>query len=543
MQRSLGLELEGLAPPIPDANDSVLIAVGACKRLGTPLPVPTLRHFKRRFRLYARVFIRTYIKPLGCVPILSLYEWMEGSSYTEKEKKAIIDAAMEEGMVVGPMDRENFEVASFMKKETFLEPKFPRMINPRSVLMKFRFNLFIAMIEKHIKHFGMLAKGCDHDWLRTRILNMNKFLGVVCTTDFTSFERHVSAWIAKTVEVAAFKHFFSASGQHFLFEDFLRDYERAVCSSQKCTGKYVGYNVRNCRMSGEGSTSIGNGLTNCIMMGFAMSLCGYDYRRIAASTGNDAVDEMAVLFEGDDGRMVLPERLAGMLTDALFTSIGMNVKIQKTADPDTADFLKRHICSTSGQMFADAQEVLIKAGWTHSDFIHSGQAKCLGLLKAKAQCTLSEMPNSPILAEWAKAVLRLTNGVKAITETFSGKQNWKKLFSSSTEPLTGVAFSTRMAYARTFGVSVDAQLEVEEWFKNLSGLRPVPRSVWSLFCLNDKVVEACQLFHEEHVVEFKSLQERTDKLIGNYRDCAELRAYLRTVAQRACQTRAVALPF
>jgi len=214
----------------------------------------------------------------------------------------------------------------------------------------------------------------------------------------------------------------------------------------KCYYKGFQINVPACRMSGEMSTSLGNGFTNLMAMLFLIDEKG----------GN-----VTGVVEGDDGLFVTDVSVSA----EDFHDLGFDIKIVKNDTYTEASFCGI-VASKDGFPLTDPRKVLLNFGWSHSFSISGKFSTRMGLLRAKALSLLHEHPCCPVLTKFALHYITLTAGFKPIWS-----QNWYERqlesevikFSSVIREmvLTPVSQVVRQQFADLFDIPVEEQLAFE----------------------------------------------------------------------------------
>jgi len=194
--------------------------------------------------------------------------------------------------------------------------------------------------------------------------------------------------------------------------------------------------IQGRRMSGDMCTSLGNGVTNLIIVKF-----------LAAQKGG----HVDALVEGDDGLFVTDFPL----TASDFEKLGFIVEIHELITVYECHFCQL-IMSEAKEMVKDPRRVFRTFGWT-SSFIHAGPMIMDGLLRAKAMSLVYEMPQCPVIGVLARVALELTTGVNIRDDP--------NAYHRAPVGFVPVTFHphplTRLKFQDMYGISVDAQLKAE----------------------------------------------------------------------------------
>lgn len=231
------------------------------------------------------------------------------------------------------------------------------------------------------------------------------------------------------------------------------------------------YRVNATRMSGEMNTSLANGWCNFVIFAHLVALKGgvfYGY------------------VEGDDGIFASSVDI----TSEDYAKLGFDVKVVHHDSISTASFCSM-VVARDGTALKDPERFLNGFGWTHS-FIHAGETIMMELLRAKALSALYEACSSPITSVLARAALDFTKGV---TPRFVADGYHKLPDLSKEPPPTFITEVARADFAKTFGIPIQLQLDVEDAIKrhdmDMVGLLLPPRYEKSLNVDMSHYVRSC----------------------------------------------------
>lgn len=196
--------------------------------------------------------------------------------------------------------------------------------------------------------------------------------------------------------------------------------------------------VRGRRMSGDMCTSVGNGLTNLLLILFIVSEKG---------------GEVHGFVEGDDGLFATDVPLS----TGDYLRCGFSVEIHQVRDPSLAHFCGMTF-TAPGQIIKDPRRVFQSFGWT-SSFINAGTLVMESLLRSKALSLAYEVPNCPILGVLARKALELTDGVNL--SHVEEKWGYDVRSLPTTVPPFCPTLATRELMSEVFGITTETQLLVE----------------------------------------------------------------------------------
>lgn len=251
--------------------------------------------------------------------------------------------------------------------------------------------------------------------------------------DFKAFESHFTPEIMRICELKLYR---------YLLSDYPEDAEY-ICSviggrNNLSTNTGVKFSLDARRMSGDMCTSLGNGFTNLCLILYICFLKGAQVKGFV---------------EGDDGLFAT----TATITKQDYLDLGFTVEIHQVPRPTDAHFCGC-TCSTDGNLLKDPRRVFQNFGWTHS-FIHAGNQIMDELLRSKALNLSYEMSQCPIVRVLADVALELTKDVIV--------KHTEKTYNPVPESFTGPVpyaptYQTRSDFARLFGVSIPAQLAIED---------------------------------------------------------------------------------
>lgn len=462
--------IPGVAPLICDPWSKDSLALAVHERLCTQLPTPTIPRFYQRLRSYCRLFIRRHFTP---VPRSSYTEkpdlfqwWLDRSTYTQTRKKQLYELWVNTRHRV--LQVKDFICKAFVKLESYEKPKFPRAIVSRSDAYKCFSGPWFALIETmayaspfFIKHVPVAERGSVVQRLAaagTKILS----------SDFSSFELHANARVQRCVELQFYAYMLREIPEAALF---LKTHAQVATKDQVLYGKHHRFVIPACRMSGETCTSLGNGITNLILVNFVTHVFG-----------GQVVDG---LVEGDDGLYAISGHIP---TQQEFREAGCDVKLEQHEDLNTAGFCSMFFVDVDGQriMMRDFREKLVKFGWTTSALRFGSPEVLLQLLRGSATALACELGSCPVLWIVAREVLSMTVGMKPIID--NDGFHWY----TSAVSLRAPPIAARMAYERLFNVSVADQLALEQEIVQFGLSGPLLRS----YCLTSERATMWSLVRE-----------------------------------------------
>lgn len=397
VQRALGLDVKGYCLPIPDLGSIVNKEAAVIKRLD---PLITLnRKELRRFRHFVRVWVRKNLIPFAATKKFSFYKWLNKTTYSLKRKQELIEVY--ESLPDFLTAKDLSKIKSFVKKESYDTWKFPRSINARCDAAKVIFGPYIKALEKvmyrrpeFIKHVPVADRP---KYLLNRLfLAGNKYY----TTDYSAYDGRQILALMKACEFQLYSHMFK-NFPHIvsLLHDVLGGLPDATHPSGKQTLHMGSIDViiNSCRMSGEMSTSLGNGFLNLMSIYYAFH--------------KHNIPVHGVCVEGDDGIVSAPS----FPPQQIFRNLNLDLKVEEHSQIGDAQFCHL-VFAPDLQPLVDPRRYLIKFGWSDSNRLHAGPNVMKGLLRAKAFSYLYMAPCTPVLRELCIKALEYTSDVQPIYE-------------------------------------------------------------------------------------------------------------------------------
>lgn len=255
--------------------------LGCFKRILPDYPVD--KQLYEEFKEFYLQNVRK-LEPIKALEFLGHEEldqyWLEGSKYTEKQRKHfhdLVDIYRE-----GDVSKDIYACQSFIKRELYEEEKFARIINSRSDFFKVITAPCVKLIEEEVyvnKLSNHFIKHHQPEWITSRIKSIFDAHGEVCETDYSSFESSFGVQMLE-LERMFFDHMLQNNPEVKEIVDNCYSRENKLISSNG-----INVTVKGTRMSGEMWTSLGNGFMNYNLVSFV-------------SYKNNAISDFIV--EGDD---------------------------------------------------------------------------------------------------------------------------------------------------------------------------------------------------------------------------------------------------
>jgi len=350
-----------------------------------------------------------------------------------------------------------------VKLENYEEWKWCRLINARVDGAKVTFGPYIKAIETEVYKLPYFIK---HIPVLDRPKYIKKMLGLkshIYSCDYTAFESHMTEEMMRICEMQLYSYMLQYVNDGSRIISLLKS---TLAGRNSCLNDLVDVSVDATRMSGDMSTSLGNGFTNLMCIAFLMS---------EKKSGWNAV------VEGDDSLITCDSTL----TPLEFESVGLTTKMV-----DEWECLNE--ASFCGMVFSGREQnlqnpitVLAKIGWSMSQQKFGGNKVRMSLLRAKGFSLLCESPACPILKSLTKYILRVTKQYEPLFDRFD-KWHYEQYLASHLdkcfeELLKPVAPEDRHVVEKIYGVPEGVQIAMENILDGKEDLQPIDsRVVWDL---------------------------------------------------------------
>lgn len=361
-------------------------------------------------------------------------------------------------------------VGAFSKLESYPKFAYERTINARRDETKNQLGPWTSLVEHLVfstdpdnpfaGDFIKKVKMAD----RARFLR-DKFEGFTrcAATDYSKFEASFIVVMMLVCEYAVLSAYLRHTSHGRVF---LRHYREAVMSTNVIRYSTWACKVDGKRMSGEMTTSLGNGLMNRYLCHFEMWRRGFQ-------------GQFAAVFEGDDGLIGLP--VGYDLSRPFLPDMGFEVKFDVYEHWTLASFCGNLVDEDSLTIVTDPFYVMSEFPWLNPRYLGARNTSKLALMRAKALSLLHQLPGCPILQDYALNALHRSRGVSLKRVVEGGALNaWEAdhlsdamkdfgvgyTFSNENLPVRPVAMSARLFFERCFGISVEQQMSLESWLRS-----------------------------------------------------------------------------
>lgn len=480
---SLGCHLEGSLQPHADGYDPATLAEGVNYRIGKKIVVD--EEFLKGLTGYVLRWIKNRgIQPLSWDVDTTFETWLEKTHYPEWRKKELVKHRDE----IDALLKRNahgellyFVVKLFMKDEHYIKYNRARGIYARSDSAKIFFGPWFKMIEEEIYQQPEFIK---HTRVRDRPSYIYKQLfrdgAKYIATDYSSFEAHFTKEVMLHCEFILYQYMLSTVNGG---ADVLNIMEEVLTGENRIYNKFMKVLVQAKRMSGEMNTSLGNGFSNLMFMGYVCELLGL---------------ECVGVVEGDDGLFVFPGRYP---TTEDFAKFGFLIKLEVHDEISSAGFCGNIFDLNDMAILTDPYDVMSQFGWATARYTNSKLSKIKLLLRCKALSLAHQYPGCPILGNLAQYALRVTRSydIRGFSARRTDISMWERETFNETLDYIGAGATrikdedlyvepglhSRCLFSELYNIPADTQRYIETQLDSLAVLQPLKISLISDYCPAD----------------------------------------------------------
>lgn len=335
----------------------------------------------------------------------------------------------------------------------FRDPRYCVLL--ASYLKPMEHNLYNLKI-KHplISKTRLVGKGMNQveraNCLKKKMERFNKPAAV--SLDSSRFDQHCNKFLLEKEHGVYLK-----SNNSTELRQLLREQIHNKCSSRLG----LKYKTLGKRMSGDMNTALGNCI---IMIGMVLTIM------ITLGKKFDIFDD------GDDCLVIMEEEdLPNFLEQApaMFLRYGHEIKIENIAQElyDVNWCQSKPINCKYGWKFVRNWVKVLSTGLVSKKFLNAPEWVRLEYLAGLASCEFTLNVGVPVLQEYALAIMRNSRGAKPRFDTSSGE--WfrsireNRLYRSLVDTVdTEITDDARETFSLAWGVSVQRQLDIEQYLRN-----------------------------------------------------------------------------
>lgn len=460
-QVSAGCHVEGVALPHVDTQDPITLDAGVKKRMGQILPVANRAFYRRLRRTVTKWISDRGIKPFSPEIDRSFEEWLSRTSYDTKRKEQLIKIRTD---VVDFLERDRhgalkfFKVKLFAKDETYVTWKHARGIYAREDVAKVYFGPYIKLMEDVVYSQPEFIK---HVPVRDRAKYIMEHLyvegGHYVATDYSSFEATFIQQLMLNCEFVLYEHLLSGLPEG---AEVLSIMKEVMTGKNIVQNRFLHCIIIASRMSGEMTTSLGNGFSNLMLMTHCCKILGV---------------RCLGVVEGDDGLFVFMP--GSRLPNAdMFRKMGCIIKLDVYERISDASFCGQLFDPVDREIITDPNEVLVKIAWLNAKYSGARSSKLRALLRCKALSFYHQYPACPIVTELAEYCLRVSAGCD-VRGVIGSVDSYKRgiVEEALSKPLERrpIGMQTRLLVSEKYGISVAEQYEMETYLSQKNDLTPL----------------------------------------------------------------------
>jgi len=472
---SLGCECLQATPLIPKRTGFEQQQRAASQRIGRLTPEISNRALLRQLRRHVYLRCKKLLKPLHKDTDFSFENWLSHTNYTEKRKEELRKVHDKfPAVVTREYILHHRRCKCFIKNESYPMFKNPRGIASRKDQVKCWIGPIIKAIENEVYKLPYFIKHIPKPERAKYIVDHVTQPGATYAgTDYSSFESSFRPQIMKACEFVLYRYMTKSCPKQL---EAIKIFEEICTGMNKMSYKDGTFWVKGRRMSGEMTTSLGNGWTNLMLASFA----------IRSARGE--CESLKIVVEGDDAVMAI--FASDHICKDSFSVFGFCIKIEKSFRLSDASFCGLVFDEEDQMDCADPIQEIVNFGWYNGFQLYMKQEKLDSLLVAKAYSLLYEYPGCPIMKELAAMVFRCKSDIVknfdfedflakhcvntwerdrflAIRDGLSSKDRIRWMLSRP------IGWRTRQMVERYYKISIDLQLRSEAYLRSITRIGPL----------------------------------------------------------------------
>lgn len=485
---SHGNHIIGALRPKVDRDDPVTKVAGAMKRVMKQLP-RRQRNLLKKFDRFVRKWLKKNLIRLPPNTDVSFDTWIKNCKYPLRQKEKM--RAIYEKNIERYNNKNVTLVKGFPKDESYEVYKHLRWIMSRTDEFKCMYGPWIKCIENEvyklpafIKHIPTLDRG---NYI-TELLGTN---GPFYETDYTAYESQFDSTMMNILEFNLYDYMtkYIPGNEEFMLMNF-----GVLGADNNIVSKNMKFTVQ-ARMSGEMSTSLGNGFSNLMTMLF-----------VAKLNGNANVKGVV---EGDDGLFTFD---GPPPTPQDFADVGFHIKLQKHTLINECSFCGIVFDEIDQLVITDPRKVMLTVPWTTRQYLHASDMTHAALLRCKGMSLLAQYPGAPIIQSIANYALRVTTHVSSrkLKSTMAKLQvsSWERerAFDNLKQKISPrtVGERTRILVANRYGITRSQQLHIEHMYDAKIDLTPMTMPNYAFFNIQQ------QHYYDNFVISYPHIEGSYD---------------------------------
>jgi hypothetical protein len=432
------------------------IVTSVSHRLGREFPKVNKKLFDE-FLNFVTNWIQANVEPLVGDTDVSFENWLEECPYPARRKIQLreVRAVLDE-RTMDENELDDFLVKCFLKDEDFPTFKAARTIASRNDFAKVVLGPWIKKFDHDLFARPQFIKTVPIRDRPQYILDVLGEAGPFVITDYTGFESLFTPEMIAGVELKYMTKLFSNMPAGRQIMDLLN---RTLATTNHLKFRDVDIRVKGRRMSGEMNTSSGNGFTNAMIIEFAAFKAG---------------STVSYVCEGDDGAAKFSPNQPSV---DVFSGLGIRVKLEEVNDICRASFCGNVFDPIDRNNVCDPMDFLIGFAWSNKRYVGCSPRTKKALLRAKALSAAYQYPGCPIIQSFAERILKLTAGydlrrVSACMCLWEREQLLEAQRFKYSQLHLEIGMGTRILVEELYGISVNEQICLENFFQNCDLLQP-----------------------------------------------------------------------
>lgn len=448
----LPISVKGAALFRPDPNSTSSKMVGIYKRICKTRPPPG--PLREGFSQFVKDWLNKNItEVIAADDMLDFYDWIESTDYERKRKDQLI--SLYKKLLLDPCDIETYsKLKCFVKDEPYDEPKAHRGIYSRVDEFKITVGPFFQRVSDLLfkrSEFIKTVPVADRPTLIKKVLG--KYTKFFCT-DYVSYESHFDKTMMEDCEFLLYDHMSQNNAKAQEVTDLIKT---VLTGDNKCQFDDLLAVIEGRRMSGEMNTSLGNGFSNLMAFKYLCHVNGVD------SEG---------FVEGDDGLFGVTDPSKAPTTEQ-FAELGFEIKMRGEDRLNTASFCGQVFAYDDEIVLTDPRKALVSFGWTNKRYVNASRTTKLQLLRAKGLSLAHQYNGCPLIGDFGRRIVELTNGV-GIRKTILGafdpykKEQVARALRTPLPERIIPGISSRLLIEELYGIRIEEQYGFENSLDKLS---------------------------------------------------------------------------
>jgi len=483
MRVSLGMHQINYANPVPDTTNQENALNGVMKRIATKMPEIDMA-LHNEFKEFSQSFIRKELRSCKISPTddYSFESWIADAPYTQSRRSELTKVHNERDH----LETRDYFLKCFVKDESYQEFKYPRGIYSRADRFKTKFGPVMKIIGDRMFALPYFIKKIPVADRPAHIKELySDPLLKIATNDFTAFE---ATFVVENMEIEL--DFLSFCLEDLpCHDEMMSDLKKIKQGMNRMQFKHFVVMLLAKRYSGEMDTSLSNSVFNLLLIMFLLYKSGEDYKTLIPK------------IEGDDS--IIP--YYNHLDTTIVKRLGANAKFEFFDEISHASFCGLVFDVDCLDIITNIIPAYLDFGWTTREYTNSSSRSKKTLLRCKALSMLHTFPGCPILHTLACLALRLTNDVdvrknkfldhyrknhvdshhvhkfEIILQLAQDKAKLKTMINRE------INMKTRLLVEKLYKITVDQQLIMEDYLKNVTVLGPLNLPFIDDFCNPDQM--------------------------------------------------------